>query len=242
QWTPREEVLAPSIPHASASLVVPQFVTLPAKSSEGGQPAPHMVLMPLLPEDRAFGYVPTITNAPARVSGIRSASIEEHFESGLSKWQGAIEDWMVDAAGVRAGSLALFTPTIDRRDYEMEFLARMESRSVTWVFRAANLNDYYRAGIAITPEGGYEFQRGSVIHGVSESVPATRIDMALNRRNAITIRLRAAGNEFTVWLNGQAIDSWSDSRLPAGGIGFIGAADDRARIYWVRLSSMGSQG
>ena len=43
-------------------------------------------------------------------------------------------------------------------------------------------------------------------------------------------------------LDGQPIDSWTDSRLPVGGIGFIGATDDRARIYWVRLSPLGGPG
>jgi hypothetical protein len=149
---------------------------------------------------------------------------------------------VLDAAGARTGSLALFTPTIDQRDYDMEFLARIDNRSVTWVFRAANLNEYHLATITSTAAGGYEFGRGTVIGGVSEITATTPIPILLNRKNAITIRLRAMGNEFSVSLDGQVIDTWTDSRLPVGGIGFVGAPDDRARIYWVRLSPAGSPG
>jgi hypothetical protein len=124
----------------------------------------------------------------------------------------------------------------------MEFLARIDHRSVTWVFRASNLSEYHLATIASTAAGGYEFGRGTVIGGVSELAATTPLPMALNRKNAITIRLRAIGNEFTVSLDGQVIDTWTDGRLPVGGIGFMGATDDRARLYWVRLSPAGSAG
>ena len=125
---------------------------------------------------------------------------------------------------------------------DMEFLARIDHRSVTWVFRAANLNEYHLATIASTAAGGYEFGRGTVIGGVSDLAATTPIPVVLNRKTAVTIRLRAVGNEFSVWLEGQLIDTWSDGRLQAGGIGFMGAPDDRARIYWVRLSPPGSAG
>jgi hypothetical protein len=113
---------------------------------------------------------------------------------------------------------------------------------VTWVFRAINLSEYHLATIASTADGGYEFGRGTVVGGVSELAATTPISMVLIRKNAITIRLHAMGNDFSVSLDGQVIDTWTDSRLPVGGIGFMGAPDDRARIYWVRLSPAGSAG
>ena len=48
---------------------------------------------------------------------------------------------------------------------------------------------------------------------------------------------RVDGDTFTVKVDGNSIDSWDDDRFPMGGVGFIGAPDDRARLYWVRLSS-----
>ena len=58
----------------------------------------------------------------------------------------------------------------------------------------------------------------------------------------MTVRTEVCGNTFAVSISGKIIDTWTDDRLPIGGIGFIGAPDDRARLYWVRLSSAGSPG
>jgi hypothetical protein len=58
-------------------------------------------------------------------------------------------------------------------------------------------------------------------------------------KTAITVRLRVRGGEFTLYLDGQAVDTWNDARFPVGGIGFVGTPDDRARLYWVRLTPAG---
>jgi hypothetical protein len=53
----------------------------------------------------------------------------------------------------------------------------------------------------------------------------------------MTVSTRVAGDSFTVSVDGKSFDAWDDDRFPMGGIGFMGAPDDRARLYWVRLSS-----
>jgi len=161
--------------------------------------------------------------------------LEERFDSGWKNWVGGVEDWCVDAAGVRTGSLALFTPSLDLRDYEMEFLTRIENRSVVWVFRASNLSEYHMCSIKVSPGGGYDFKRRTVIGGIRGPAVTAALRKA-RAKTAFTVRLRAAGNEFAVWVDGQSIDNWTDNRLPIGGVGFMGGPDDRARIYWVRVS------
>jgi hypothetical protein len=122
----------------------------------------------------------------------------------------------------------------------MEFFTRIENQSVTWVFRASSLSRYYIASIAAAPGGGYEFWRGSVIEGVEDPESAVPLRRPPTPKTAITVRLRAMGKEFSVWIDGENIDTWTDARLSTGGIGFLGAPDDRARIYWLRLSPLGS--
>ena len=238
-WTNWEQAMPRPIPHSGQSMIASRFVCLPQEST-AGSPAPQLVLVPIMPEDRAIGYIPAIAPSQSSLSGVPKASLEEQFDSGLGNWTGGTNDWILDPAGARTGSLALFTPTLEKRDYEMEFLVRIDHRSVTWLFRAANLTQYYQASISVRAEGGYEFRRGSFIHGTHELADPLPIQVPLNRKNAVTVRLRAVGSEFSVSLDGQAIETWTDSRLPSGGIGFVGAPDDRARIYWVRLSPLGS--
>jgi hypothetical protein len=52
--------------------------------------------------------------------------------------------------------------------------------------------------------------------------------------------MSVAGPDFSISIDGKIIDSWVDDRLATGGIGFMGAADDRARLYWVRVGSPGT--
>jgi hypothetical protein len=55
------------------------------------------------------------------------------------------------------------------------------------------------------------------------------------------VQLLAAAGDFAVAVDGDTICRWSDSRLPSGGIGFLADGEDRARLYWVRLSSPASR-
>jgi hypothetical protein len=240
-WTNWDSAMPRPIRHSGQHIVQPQFVALPQQSAAGA-PTPHLVLVPILPEDRAFNYIPAIVVSPARLSGVPLEKLEEQFDAGLTRWTGGIGDWILDPAGARTGSLAIFTPTIDKRDYEFEFLARIDHQSVNWVFRAADLNDYYLASIILMPDGSYQFKRGCVMGDAREFADPITLQMPLNRKNAVTIKLHAVGTEFSVSLDGQVIDTWSDNLLSTGGIGFVGAPDDRARIYWVRLTPAGSPG
>jgi hypothetical protein len=172
EWTIREGAMPGPIPHAGELMPPPRFVDL-QQQSMGGQPAPQLMLVPIMPEDRPFGFIPSIAVSPAGLTGVPKVSLEEQFDSGLINWMGGVEDWVLDAAGARTGSLALFTPTLDKCDYDLEFLARIDHRSVTWVFRACNLDEYHLATIASTATGGYEFGRGTVIGGVSELAATT---------------------------------------------------------------------
>jgi hypothetical protein len=181
--------------------------------------------------------------APVRKVEPAPATLEEHFDAGLHNWVGGTSDWKVDVAGVRAGSLALYSPSLDLSNYLLEFLTRIETHGVSWVFRAADFQNYYQATLAVAPGGGYELRRSLVTEGSAEaatvrSAPAS--SPAPTGKTAVTLRTRVAGNEFTVSLDGQVIDTWTDARLAAGGIGFVGAPEDRARLYWVKVTPIGN--
>jgi hypothetical protein len=163
--------------------------------------------------------------------------IEEHFGSGWDNWMGGTKDWKVDVAGVRTGPLALFVPTLELIDYQLEFLARIDTRSVNWVVRAAGLDEYLRCTVTAVPGGELEFSRCAVLGGAAQAPIAAAQRLPGKPRSAITVSTRVCGDSFTVSVDGKTIDAWNDDRFPLGGIGFEGAPDDRARLYWVRLSS-----
>lgn len=163
--------------------------------------------------------------------------IEEHFESGWDHWMGGMKGWLVDVAGVRTGPLALFVPSLELIDYEVEFLARIDTRSLTWVVRAAGLDEYLRCTLTAVAGGEVEFSRCAIVGGVAQAPVTAEQRLPGKPRSAMTVSTRAAGDSFSVSVDGRNIASWDDARFPMGGVGFTGAPDDRARLYWVRLSS-----
>jgi hypothetical protein len=163
--------------------------------------------------------------------------IEEHFGSGWDNWVGGMNDWLVDVAGVRTGSLALFVPTLELIDYELDFLARIDTRSLNWVVRAAGADEFLRCTLTAVGGGELEFSRCAVISGVAQTPVVAAQRLPGKPRSAMTVSTHVSGDSFTVSVDVKNIDAWDDDRFPMGGIGFIGAPDDRARLYWVRLSS-----
>jgi hypothetical protein len=144
---------------------------------------------------------------------------------------------LVDVAGVRTGPLALFLPTLELVDYDLEFLARIDTKSLTWVVRATDLEEYMRCTLTAIPGGELEFSRAVVRSGAAEESIVAPVRIPGKPRAAMTIRTRVEGDTFAVTVDGKDMDSWQEDRLYCGGIGFMGAPDDRARLYWVRISS-----
>jgi len=209
--------------------------------------AQRLTLVAFEPQDSTFEYTPMdihseLVSGPTLVSTPLQAPappLEERFDSGLRDWTGGTSDWKQDAAGVRTGSLALHSPSLEMCDYTLEFLARIDHRSVTWVFRASDSSNYYAAKLAVAPEGGYQFSRWTVIGGAAEPAVTSAVGAGTPLpagKSAITIRTQVVSGKFIVSLEGHPVDTWTDDRLPIGGIGFIGAPDDRARLYWVKIS------
>jgi hypothetical protein len=175
--------------------------------------------------------------APAPTKPAPMVRIEEHFGSGWDNWVGGMKEWRVDVAGVRTGPLALYVPTLELIDYELEFLARIDTRSLNWVVRAAGLDEYLRCTLTAVGGGELEFSRCAVVGGVAQAPVILPQRLPGKPRSAVTVSTCVSGDTFTVKVDGNSIDSWDDDRFPMGGIGFTGAPDDPARLYWVRLSS-----
>ena len=166
--------------------------------------------------------------------------LEDRFDAGLGNWVGGVSEWKIDVAGVRPGGLALFAPSLGLVDYDLEFLARIDQKSLSWVFRAADEQNYHLATLSVSPQGR-TFTRSSVIEdspGLSVTTPVRQSGSA---KAAVTVLTKVRGNDFTVSIDGEVIERWSDNRLAIGGVGFMGGPDQRARLYWIRLISDASE-
>jgi len=111
---------------------------------------------------------------------------------------------------------------------------------VTWLVRATGLEDHLRCTLMFVDGGHFEFSRAVVKGGAAEQAAVSSTRIPGRARATFTVRMCVAGPVFAVMIDGKTIDSWVDDRLATGGIGFMGTPDDRARLYWVRVTSPGA--
>jgi hypothetical protein len=162
--------------------------------------------------------------------------VNEDFGAGLANWLCANADWRQDIAGVRTGSLALLRPSLNMSDYEFEFLCKIENRSIGWVFRAANASNYYAMQLAVDTAGAAHLARYSVLAGERQPPAIAPLAMQLAKNASCRVKLSAVGGDFRLLINDKPVFDWSDDLLPEGGIGFFSDGEDRARLYWVKVT------
>jgi hypothetical protein len=174
----------------------------------------------------------------------RRASYEtgDNFHAGLASWDGKnfAKSWAYDKEGfVRPGRLALFKPSHDMTDYKMEFLTQIERKSVGWVFRAADDQNYYAMKLAVTEPGPrplVALLRYQVIDGKKESRGETPVQVMMHNNRPYRVEVDVKGNQFLTSIEGQLVDTWSDDRLKSGGVGFFAEGSEKARLYWMKIT------
>jgi len=205
---------------------VPFQAVIAGGAAPGPAPVPTLSNLPEAPELKPVPKKPRV-----------EVHFEEQFAGGWDNWVGGVQDWLVDVAGVRTGSMALFMPTLDLTDYELEFLGRIDAKTINWVVRATNLDNHVHCTITLREGNQLEFSRQAVISGTAQEPVVSATLIPGKKRSALTIHTSVSGDNFAVQVDGNNIDSWTEDRLPSGGVGFVGTPDDRARLYWVKVSS-----
>jgi hypothetical protein len=175
-----------------------------------------------------------------RLESRAAIELHEDFAAGTERWTGAARNWVREPAGfVRTGALALLRPSIAMSDYRLEFLGQIERRGLSWVFRAADLQNYYVMKLAIAKPGPLPVMalvRYEVIAGRVGQPVRVPIRLVMHNDTPYRVRLDVKGSGFTTYIEDQLVDFWSDDRLTTGGAGFFSDNDERAQIYWVKVS------
>jgi hypothetical protein len=167
----------------------------------------------------------------------------DNFHAGLVSWDGGknfAKTWVYDKEGfIRPGRLALYKPSHDMTDYKMEFLTQIERKSVGWVFRAADDQNYYAMKLAVTEPGPrplVALVRYQVIDGKKESRGETPLQVMMHNNRPYRVEVDVKGNRFLTSIEGQLVDTWSDDRLKSGGVGFFAEGSEKARVYWMKIT------
>jgi hypothetical protein len=188
--------------------------------------------------------------AAGSLSGLRegvqkraAVELSEDFREGMTGWEGAdnwARSWRVTNAGyARPGKLALYQPSMNMQDYRLEFLAQIEQEAVSWVYRAADQDNYYAAKITMVEPGPLPLV-ALVRYPVLGGKPGPRVEIPIrvmmHNNTPYRVQLTVKGADFTASIEGQLVDFWRDDRLKTGGVGFFSDTGERARIYWMNLS------
>ncbi len=175
----------------------------------------------------------------------RRAAVElsDDFRQGLGEWSGVGDwsrGWTYDPAGfIRPRQLALYTPSLSLEDYRFEFLGAIEKKSLSWVFRAADVMNYYAARLEVTRGGPLpivELVRYAVINGKADPRKSIPLPMQGRLDTIYRVRVDVLGNDFVTTVQGQVVDVFSDDRLPRGGVGFFSNTGEDARLRWIEVS------
>jgi hypothetical protein len=172
-----------------------------------------------------------------------AVQLSDNFRNGMQAWDtrpGAQTGWAHHPSGyVQTGHLALYRPSASFADYQLEFFGQIESRSMGWVMRAHDTNNYYAMKVSVIDPGlrtTIGIERYPVIGGQKGHRVASPLNVMVHRGKPVLVSVAVKGNHFTASIDGQEVDSWTDQAPSTGGVGFFSEAGERARLYWMRVS------
>jgi hypothetical protein len=175
-----------------------------------------------------------------------SGTLREDFRSGLVDWEGVKEtgtDWSAVGGEIRPAALRVWKPSTSLSNYEMEFMGRIDRKSMDWAFRAPDVHNYYATKLVITKPGPLPnagLIRFIVLDGRERERVELPLPLTLERGVDYRVRVSVRGDHFLTSVNGQLVSSWTDNRLSRGGIGFFSEDGESDVLKWVSLSERDS--
>ena len=176
----------------------------------------------------------------APVPGSTTTAVDAPGPSIMVGGGGWVEGWAGDPTGAHFGrQITIYRPSLKLSDYRIEFKGEIETKSLGWVFRATDPENYYALKLAIVKPGAQPkiaLLKYLVAHGHETQVGRVPIDINVNLDTLYSVRVDVRGPKFTTYVQGQQVDTWSDDQLKTGGMGFLNEREERGRIKTVSVS------
>ncbi len=204
----------------------------------------------------AFARVRTVFVPPAPrtsegpIEKIRRA-IQSRAAAELSDTFRGMEAWGAAAAALpagwsrhsdgymRTGELALYHPSLNFTDYRLEFFGEIENKGMGWVVRASDPQNYYGMKFKVMEPGlrpTLAMVHYPVVGGKQGERVETPLGVMIHNRTPYHVAVDVKGNRVTTSIEGEEVDSWTDDRLKAGGVGFFSDAGESAHLYWMKIT------
>ncbi|HYL37635.1 MAG TPA: hypothetical protein VEV17_17095 [Bryobacteraceae bacterium] len=152
---------------------------------------------------------------------------------------GWVEGWAGDPAGAHFGrQITIYRPSLKLSDYRIEFQGQIETKSLGWVFRASDPQNYYAMKLEMVSGGlapKIALFKYLIADGRQMQVGRVPIDQSGRLDTLYSVRVDVQGPRFTTYIQGQQADIWTDDHLKSGGVGFLNEREERGRIKSVSV-------
>jgi hypothetical protein len=173
---------------------------------------------------------------PASNSAISADGSGPSIIMGEGGW---VEGWGGDPSGLQSGrQITMYRPSLKLSDYRIEFQGSIETKSIGWVFRAADPDNYYALKLMAVSSGltpKVALFKYLVINGRQTQVGRVPIDLTVQADTVFSIRTDVRGPQFSTYVQGRQVDVWTDDQLKAGGVGFLNEREERGKVKSVSI-------
>jgi hypothetical protein len=155
---------------------------------------------------------------------------------------GAAGTWSRRTAYVMGSStpreILVFSGSDDLKNYRIDFSWVPEPRGVGWIFRATDSANYYAAKLRLVQAGAIptlSAEHFAVVKGV-EGTHSRKVITLSRALREVAVRMDATGPAFTLFLQGNPADYWTDERFESGSLGFYEEGGQRPVLQGLRFT------
>ena len=153
---------------------------------------------------------------------------------------GWVEGWGGDPKGASFGrQITIYRPSLKLSDYRIDFQGQVETKSIGWVFRAADPDNYYAMKLSMVATGlspKIALFKYIISSGRQTQVGRVPIELAVRTDTVFNVRVDVRGPRFSTYVQGQQVDVWTDDQLKSGGVGFLNEREERGKVKSVSIS------
>ncbi len=164
-------------------------------------------LFPFGPSQPALAPAPRMEIAPA-------------LPAGPADW---IEKYsLLPTAPDRTRRVSLIRGSGNLTGFRLELRALIQEKALACAFRVRDPGNFFVMKVLVVRPSAdplVALERFAVIGGRDEPHAQIPLPMQTYLDTPYRVRLEAVGNRFTAWIQDVKVDEWTDSRLPAGGVG-----------------------
>jgi len=134
--------------------------------------------------------------------------------------------------------ILVFSGSDNLKNYRIEFSWVPEPRGVGWIFRATDSANYYAAKLRLIQAGAIptlSAEHFAVVKGV-EGAHSRKVITLSRALREVAVRMDATGPAFTLFLQGNPSDYWTDERFESGSLGFYEERGERPIVQGLRFT------